>query len=210
MPLAPFALLSSTSMSASPSSRSRSAVEPEGGSEEALARDVEAAQAGNVRAFERLYRAHAGRVYALCLRISADPVRAEVLTQDAFVRAWERLGSFRPLASVKDRSFGAWLRQLAVNVVLGDLRSSARRTRRIALTDDDAVLDGASPPPAHGERLDLERAIATLPEGARAVFVLHDVEGYGHGEIASLMGIAEGTSKAHLHRAREKLKEVLR
>jgi RNA polymerase sigma-70 factor (ECF subfamily) len=190
-------------------------VESEGASEEALARDVEAAQAGDVRAFERLYRAHAGRVYALCLRISADPARAELLTQDAFVRAWERLGSYRPMANAANAanakgSFGAWLRQLAVNVVLGDLRSSARRTRRVATTDDDAVLDGTSPPPAHGDRLDLERAIATLPEGARAVFVLHDVEGYGHGEIASLMGIAEGTSKAHLHKAREKLKEALR
>jgi RNA polymerase sigma-70 factor (ECF subfamily) len=185
-------------------------VKPESAPEEALDRDVHAAQRGDVQAFERLYRAHAGRVYALCLRISADPVRAEHLTQDAFVRAWEQLGSFRPLASAKERSFGAWLRRLAVNVVLGELRASARRTRRVASTDDEEILDGAAPPPAHGERLDLERAIATLPEGARAVFVLHDVEGYGHGEIASLMGIAEGTSKAHLRKAREKLKEALR
>jgi RNA polymerase sigma-70 factor (ECF subfamily) len=167
--------------------------------------DVRAAQAGNVAAFERLYRAHVGKVYALCLRLTADVPRAEQLTQDCFVRAWERLASFRG-----ESPFAGWLRQVAVNVVMADHRAGSRRARRVLSTDDDAVLDAPSAPSPHGDRMDLERAIAKLPEGARAVFVLHDVEGYGHGEIAELMGIAEGTSKAHLFKAREKLKEVLR
>lgn len=167
--------------------------------------DVRAAQAGDLRAFERLYRAHVGKVYALCLRLTADVPRAEQLTQDCFVRAWERLSSFR-----EESPFAGWLRQVAVNTVMADLRAGARRTRRVLPTDDEAILDAPSAPARPGDRLDLEKAIGTLPANARAVFVLHDVEGYGHGEIATLMGIAEGTSKAHLHTAREKLKEVLR
>ncbi|MGO9000181.1 MAG: RNA polymerase sigma factor [Polyangiaceae bacterium] len=169
--------------------------------------DVRAAQNGDVAAFERLYRAHAGRVYALCLRFTADGSRAETLAQDSFVKAWERLGTFRGDSSF---AFAAWLRQVTVNVVMGDQRAATRRTRRVTTTDDDAVLDGASVPRMDAERLDLERAIRVLPEAARTVFVLHDVEGYGHQEIASLMGIAEGTSKAHLHKARGKLQEILR
>jgi RNA polymerase sigma-70 factor (ECF subfamily) len=166
--------------------------------------DVHAARTGDVRAFERLYRAHVGRIYAVCLRLTADPTRAEQLTQDAFVRAWEKISSFQ------DGAFGAWLKRLAVNVVLTEMRSTARRHRRVTPTDDEEMMDAPAPPRPTGERLDLERAIATLPEGARSVLVLHDVEGYGHDEIASLMGIAEGTSKAHLHKARVKLKEALR
>jgi len=191
MPLAPpFALLS-----ASPS------VIPT----ESLLSDVRAAQSGDVAAFERLYRAHVGRIYALCLRLCADRARAEHLTQDAFVRAWERLASFRG-----DSAFPGWLRQVAVNVVMADMRATSRRTRRVMSTDDDEVLESASTTRHDGDRLDLERAIAKLPEAARTVFVLHDVEGYAHEEIAALVGIAEGTSKAHLHTARGKLKEVLR
>ncbi len=167
--------------------------------------DVHAAQRGDVAAFGRLYRAHVGRVYALCLRLTADGPRAEVLTQDAFVKAWEKLGTFRG-----ESPFGAWLRQVAVNVVMGDQRATTRRTRRVATTDDEEVLAGQSAPRRDAERLDLERAIRLLPEAARTVFVLHAVEGYGHEEIAGLMGIAEGTSKAHLHKARGKLQEILR
>jgi RNA polymerase sigma-70 factor (ECF subfamily) len=172
---------------------------------EGVAHDVGAAQRGDVAAFERLYRTHAGRVYALCLRLTADAPRAEMLAQDAFVKAWERLGTFRG-----ESPFSAWLRQVTVNVVMGDRRAAARRERRVTATDDDAVLDGPGGARMDAERLDLERAIRLLPEGARTVFVLHDVEGYGHEEIASVMGIAEGTSKAHLHKARGKLKEILR
>ena len=170
-----------------------------------LVEDVRAAQRGDVAAFERLYRAHAGRVYALCLRLTADAARAEVLAQDSFVKAWERLATFRG-----DSPFGAWLRQVTVNVVMGERRASARRLRRVTTTDDDEVLDAPGAARMDAERLDLERAIRVLPETARTVFVLHEVEGYGHDEIASLMGIAEGTSKAHLHKARGKLQELLR
>jgi RNA polymerase sigma-70 factor (ECF subfamily) len=196
MPLVPpFALLSSTSARPAP---------PACGSE-GLSEDVRAAQKGDVVAFGRLYRAHVGRVYALCLRLTADTARAEALAQDSFVKAWERLATFRG-----ESPFAAWLRQVTVNVVMGDRRASSRRLRRVAPTDDDAVLEAPAAPRMDAERLDLERAIRVLPETARTVFVLHEVEGYGHEEIASLMGIAEGTSKAHLHKARGKLQELLR
>jgi RNA polymerase sigma-70 factor (ECF subfamily) len=179
---------------------------PENPVQDEFADDVRAAQRGDVAAFERLYRAHAGRVYALCLRLTANASRAEALAQDAFVRAWERLASFRG-----ESPFGAWLRQVTVNVVMADQRATTRHTRRVMSTDDEELLDAApAPKRSDAERIDLERAIRTLPDGARAVFVLHDVEGYGHEEIASLMGIAEGTSKAHLHKARGKLQEILR
>ena len=181
------------------------AARPEVPAPDGLAENVRAAQLGNVAAFERLYRAHVGRVYGLCLRLTADAARAEQLTQDAFVRAWERLSTFR-----SECPFPGWLRQVAVSVVMADRRATARRTRRVFTTDDDEVLGAPSAQRNDGERLDLERAVGTLPEAARTVFVLHDVEGYGHEEIAGLMGIAEGTSKAHLHKARGKLKEVLR
>jgi RNA polymerase sigma-70 factor (ECF subfamily) len=172
---------------------------------DSFAEDVRAAQRGNVAAFERLYRAHAGRVYALCLRLTADAPRAETLTQDTFVRAWERLATFRG-----ESPFAGWLRQVTVNVVMAEQRAASRRTKRVMPTDDEAMLDAPAPPRPDAERIDLERAIRTLPDAARAVFVLHDVEGYGHEEIAGLMGIAEGTSKAHLHKARGKLQEILR
>jgi RNA polymerase sigma-70 factor (ECF subfamily) len=193
MPLAPpLALLSEADVSAQ-----------DGVVEEVRA--ARAAQRGDVAAFERLYRAHAGRVYALCLRLTADAPRAEALTQDSFVKAWERLATFRG-----ESPFGAWLRQVTVNVVMGDRRASTRRLRRVAPAEDETLLDSPAAPRMDAERLDLERAIRVLPEMARTVFVLHDVEGYGHEEIGSLIGIAEGTSKAHLHKAREKLKEILR
>ncbi|WP_394826354.1 RNA polymerase sigma factor [Pendulispora albinea] len=166
---------------------------------------VHAACAGDVGAFEQLYRTHVGRVHALCLRLVADAALAEQLTQDTFVRAWERLKSFRG-----ESAFATWLRHVAVNVVLEERRATARRTRRIMPTGDDAVLGSASGARRDDVGLDLERALAKLPEGPRTVFVLHDVEGYQHREIGDLLGIAEGTSKAHLHRARTLLKEGLR
>jgi RNA polymerase sigma-70 factor (ECF subfamily) len=164
---------------------------------------VRRAQAGDESAFEQLYREHVGRVYALCLRMTADAVAARELTQDVFVRAWERLDSFRG-----ESAFGTWLHRLAVNVVLMDRRLAARRA-------EDPLDDGDWTPPAatrHGSpalRLDLEAAVAALPPGARRVLVLHDIEGYEHAEIGKLLGIAEGTSKAHLFRARRLLREVL-
>jgi RNA polymerase sigma-70 factor (ECF subfamily) len=100
------------------------------------------------------------------------------------------------------------MREVTLNVVFADKRATSRRLARVT-PDDDQVNSAAATPTRTGERLDLERAIAALPEGARTVFVLHDVEGYGHEEIAKLLGVAEGTSKAHLHKARAKLKEAL-
>lgn len=162
------------------------------------------AQAGDVSAFERLYGEHVDRVYALCLRMSGDAASAEELTQDVFVRAWERLRGFRG-----ESAFDTWLHRLAVNVSLEARRSQGRRAARFFVTDDLSGFDAAAVEEAPGERLDLERAIARLPDGARSVFVLHDVEGYRHEEIAALTGRAVGTCKAHLHRARKLLREAL-
>ena len=169
-----------------------------GGSWEGL---VESAQAGDVAAFEALYRGHVGRVYALCLRMTAEVSAAEDLTQEAFVRAWRKLGSFRG-----DSAFSTWLHRVAVNVVLGHRRSRMRRAARMEALKTEP---GRAPSSSPALRMDLEAAIASLPDGAREVFVLHEVEGYRHDEIAELAGIATGTSKAHLHRARTLLKERL-
>jgi RNA polymerase sigma-70 factor (ECF subfamily) len=167
---------------------------------------VRRAQAGEVAAFEELYRENVGRVFAVCLRIAADPALAEELTQEAFVRAWRKLGSFRG-----ESAFSSWLHPLAVNVALSERRSSKRRAERVLATDDLAPFDVPGEAPREpGTALDLERALATLPPGARAVFVLHDVEGWRHDEIADRTGIAVGTSKAQLHRARKLLQEALK
>jgi RNA polymerase sigma-70 factor (ECF subfamily) len=166
---------------------------------------VRQAQAGNEAAFEQLYREHAGRVYALCLRMAGDTAHAKELVQDVFVRAWEKLGSFRG-----ESAFSSWLHRLAVNVVLMDRRLAARRSED-TLPDDDGPqgtgLSAREAPP--GLRMDLEAAIAALPAMMRQVLVLYDIEGYEHGEIARLLGVAEGTSKAHLHHARRRLREAL-
>jgi RNA polymerase sigma-70 factor (ECF subfamily) len=165
---------------------------------------VRAAQAGDLSAFEQLYRSAIGLVYALCLRMSGSAALAEELTQDVFVRAWRKLPTFRG-----ESAFATWLTRLAVNVVLTERRDRGRREARLAFSDD---LDSLAPhaPTGHpGTALDLERAIAGLPEQARRVFILHDVEGWGHGEIARLTGLAVGTCKSHLHRARALLREVL-
>jgi RNA polymerase sigma-70 factor (ECF subfamily) len=164
---------------------------------------VQAAREGDVAAFARLYREHVGKVYALCLRLSADKIHAELLTQDVFVRAWERLASYRG-----ESSFATWLRRVAVNVVLAERRSTSRRTRRV-VTIDDETLAKAPLDRADDVEIDLDRAIARLPEGARTVFVLHAIEGYQHNEIAELLGIAEGTSRAQYHTARTLLKKDL-
>ena len=172
----------------------------ERGSEPDVNELVERARRGDRAAFEGLYRAHAGRVHAVCLRMTGDPGRAEDLTQDAFIRAWRRLASFRG-----ESAFSTWLHRLAVNVVLEDRRSAGRREAR----ERSAATPDRARPARVGLGIDLERAIAELPEGARRVFVLYAIEGYGHREIAEMAGIAEGTSKAHLHRARDLLKRSL-
>ena len=161
--------------------------------------DVALARAGDRRAFERVYRACVGRVYATCLRMTADPVTADECTQTAFVNAWGALGGFRG-----EGSFSTWLHRIAVHAVLGDRRRGARGPVAVGAVDDI----GKTPVPP-GSRLDLERAIATLPDGAREVFVLHDVEGWSHEDIAAAMKVAVGTSKSQLHRARGLLRREL-
>lgn len=154
--------------------------------------------------FEALYREHAARVYAICLRLTADPAEAEAITQDVFVQAWRKLGQLRHPGSVL-----GWLRQIAVNAVRRDRRSAARRHARVELVGDPARVERGFTGPVPEHRLAVERAIAALPEGARAVLVLHDIEGYRHAEIAGMLGITPGTSKSQLHRARSLLREAL-
>jgi RNA polymerase sigma-70 factor, ECF subfamily len=171
---------------------------------------VSRAQHGDVDAFGDLYREHAGRVFALCVRMSGDRIHAQELMQDVFVRAWERLASFRG-----DASFGSWLHRLAVNVVLTGARTDRRREARVTLAEDLAAVESGGGSSARrqvadpGTAIDIERAIAALPPGARSAFVLHDVEGFSHAEIAELTGLAEGTIRAQLHRARKLLMEAL-
>jgi RNA polymerase sigma-70 factor (ECF subfamily) len=165
---------------------------------------VQDAQSGDLRAFERLYRDNERRVFALCLRLSSNPELAEELTQEVFIRAWKKLGSFRGQSA-----FSSWLYPLTVNVARSERRSRMRRLARVFATDDVAILEPPPQSPTPETGFDLEKAMATLPPGARTVFVLHDVEGRTHEEIASLLGLATGTSKAQLHRARRLLREAL-
>ncbi|HXH63350.1 MAG TPA: sigma-70 family RNA polymerase sigma factor [Gemmatimonadales bacterium] len=165
---------------------------------------VRRAQAGDQAAFEGVYRDHAARVYALCLRLTGSVSEAEERTQDVFVLAWRRLATFRG-----ESAFATWLHRLTVNLVLTERRTARRREARVLPMEDPASLehhDGSARP---GERLDLERAIAALPTGAREVFVLFDIEGFTHEEIGRRCGIAVGTSKAQLFRARRLLRERL-
>jgi len=166
---------------------------------------VRRAQAGEILAFEDLYRQHVGRVHALCLRMSRSPSEAEELTQRTFVRVWERLGSFRA-----ESKLSTWLYRIAVNVVLEERRSRDRRESRIVPEDPTDLERTAADRSGGGEdSRDLEKAIRGLPPAARMVFVLHDIEGYKHHEIARLTGRATGTCKAQLHRARRLLREAL-
>ncbi len=165
---------------------------------------VRRAQRGDPRAFEQIYRENVGRVYAICLRMTADAGRAEELTQDVFVRVWEKIGTFGAKSA-----FGSWLYRLTANLVVDSMRSAKRRSAHESSTDDPAAWERPEPAKDPGTGLDLDAAIASLPPGARTVFVLHDVEGFRHEEIAEIAGMAEGTSKAQLHRARRLLRERL-
>jgi RNA polymerase sigma-70 factor (ECF subfamily) len=158
---------------------------------------VRRVQRGDLGAFEPLYRRHAGRTYALCLRLTGDAQVAAERVQDVFVRARERMRTFRG-----ESAFSSWLHRLTVNVVLQDMRSTRRREARIML-DDTAV--ASAPEVRMDERIDLDAAVLRLPPGARVVFVLHDIEGYSHDEIASLLGNAPGTIRAQLWKARQML-----
>ena len=163
------------------------------------------AAGGDRRAFERLYRANVDRVFSVCVRMVGDRAFAEELTQDVFVRAWEKLQLFRG-----ESAFSTWLHRLAVNVVLNARKSEGRRRSRFESSDEDGAQEAAGPVrQVPGLRMDLEAAIAKLPPGARRVFVLHDVEGYKHEEIAQMFGVTAGACKAQLHRARMLLREAL-
>ena len=171
--------------------------------DQALAR---AAAGGDLPAFEALYRRHAGRVHGVIARlVGGQGSRAEDLTQDAFVRAWQALPAFR-----YESAFSTWLHRLAVNTALMEIRGRAGGEDR---ETDDSALEHLPTHDTAGQRmreqLDLERAVATLPERARAVLVLHDIEGWKHEEIAAELGMAVGSSKAHLHRARNLLRQRL-
>lgn len=158
---------------------------------------------GDMGAFEQLYRGHVGRVHGAILRlVGMDRGRAEELTQDAFVRAWQKLSSFR-----HESAFSTWLYRLGVNTALMELRG--RRDAKQADVEDIDDIAGGEVPFCAGERGDIERAVAALPPRARAVLVLHDVEGWKHEEIASELGMAVGSSKAQLHRARGLLRRSL-
>jgi RNA polymerase sigma-70 factor (ECF subfamily) len=166
---------------------------------------VRRAQHGDVQAFEVLYRTHAPAVHALCRRMTGGDERlCRDLVQDVFVRAWQRLPSFRGQSAL-----ATWMHRLAANVVLEHLRSAKRDGLRFL---DDAVDDAL---PARNverqldTRMDLDHAVAQLPAGARSVFVLHDVQGYSHDEIAEMTGIAAGTARAQLWRARRALMRLL-
>ena len=170
--------------------------------------DVALAASGDRRAFERLYRTHVNRVFTICTRMCGSRVRGEELTQDVFVRAWEKLPQFRG-----DAQFSTWIHRVAVNIALTDRKNEARSRKR--LVEDEAEGGGETPlqkasvTPGYGDRMDITAAMENLPPGARKIFVLHDIEGYKHEEIAEMCGITAGGSKAQLHRARLLLREAL-
>lgn len=161
--------------------------------------DAVLAASGDAQAFERLYRRHLGRVYSLARRM-LGPEEADDATQAVFIRTWEKLGTFRG-----ESAFGTWLHRLAINVMLA--RRTTIGTERKRYAEPEAALERVSGRAAPKDlSMDFARAIERLPRGAREVFVLHDIEGYKHEEIAELLGIVTGTSKAQLHRARMALR----
>jgi len=167
---------------------------------------VESAARGSAAAFERLYRLHAGKVYGLCLRMTGQRETAEDCTQEAFVQAWRSLPRFEGRAS-----FGTWIHRIAVNAVLAQVRRRGEQTGLRASIEDelaDSLPDGSIGDTGAG--MDLEAAIAALPPGARYVLVLAGVYGYSHEETAGMLGVAVGTCKAQLHRARHLLGQRMR
>lgn len=191
-----------------PNGRSSSAAPP---AQDAI---IALAQAGDHQAFAQLYSLHKRRVYSLCLRMVGDVATAEDMTQEAFLQLHRKIGTFRG-----ESSFSTWLHRIAVNVVLMDLRKKGLQLSSLdeAMEPDP---DNQRPGRSFGapdltlsgtiDRLVLKRAIAELPAGYRLMFVLHDIEGFDHNEIANLIGCSIGTSKSQLHKARLKLRDVLR
>ena len=175
------------------------ATQPSKGDEAAF---IRRAQQSDTRAFEELYRMHVDKVYGLCLRMTGNVSEAEDCVQEAFIQAWNKLSKFRG-----DSAFATWLHRIAVNSVLGRMRKSNRERDRI-----QAAAEVSSAPASfedNGHLRDLSDAIDRLPEGARHVFVLSAVYGYSHDEASKMLGIAVGTSKAQLHRARRLLAQQL-
>ena len=174
-----------------------------------LDRLIQLAAEGDVTAFEEVYRTHYRRVYNKCLRLTRNAFDAEDLTQDVFIHLYRKLKTFRG-----ESAFTTWLHRLTVNVVLNARKSEGRTRTRFEENDDeaggmDAHAGVVGTPLAPGDLLDLEEAVTRLPPGARRVFVLHDVEGYKHEEIAEMLGVTSGATKAQLHRARLLLREAL-
>jgi RNA polymerase sigma-70 factor, ECF subfamily len=164
---------------------------------------VQRASKGDVRAFERLYREHVGRVYGLCLRMTRDPAMAEDCTQEAFINAWKALARFETRSSL-----ATWLHRIAVNVALAK-RRKASVVLESTSDDDGEVIESDWTLETPLEVNEIEAAIERLPEGARDVLVLHALYGYSHLETAEMLGVAEGTCKAQLHRARSLLRDKL-
>jgi RNA polymerase sigma-70 factor, ECF subfamily len=160
---------------------------------------VQRARSGDTRAFERLYREHAGRVYGLCLRMTRDAALAEDCTQETFINAWRALDRFETRSAM-----GTWLHRIAVNVALGK-----RRKATPLLVDEDEPIESEWTLETPLEVNEIETAIADLPDGARDVLVLYAIYGYSHAEAAEMLGVAEGTCKAQLHRARGLLRDRL-
>lgn len=163
-------------------------------------------RAGDVAAFEALYKRHSPRLYALASRMAGSVDEGEDLLQDIFLQAYRRLGSFKG-----DSTVGTWLYRLAINLCLDFIRSRQAKNSKLTgtLDDDSSPFEPAAPRESPIARIDLERAIAELPDGCRAAFVLHDVEGFDHHEVGNILGIAEGTSKSQVFKARMKLRTTL-
>ena len=167
---------------------------------------IKEAVGGSAAAFKELYNSHVNRIYALCLRYSQDSDTADELTQEVFIKAWEKLGSFQ-----FGSKFSSWLYTIATNQFLMMKRSEKRFAERVNTFGENQLRDNPllRPSVSHDYSIDVEKALAKLPEQARLTFVLHDIEGYKHHEISEIMNIQVGTSKAHLHRARKMLREEL-
>ncbi|MER3428723.1 MAG: RNA polymerase subunit sigma-24 [Pyrinomonas sp.] len=167
------------------------------------------AAAGDAAAFEEIYRRHFRRVYALCLRMLGNPAEAEDLTQEVFLNLYNKIGTFRG-----ESAFSTWLHRMTVNQVLMHLRRKSTRSEQTTEEGETPVqiVQGTEDPSRMPiiDRIALEKAIAQLPPGYRTVFVLHDIEGYDHDEIARMMGTSSGTSKSQLHKARLKLRNLIR
>ena len=173
---------------------------------------IERAKQGDAAAFEVLYNLHKRRVYSLCLRMTTNTAEAEDLTQEAFLQLFRKIGTFRG-----ESAFSTWLHRMAVNVVLMQLR---KKGLQVVPLDDENEGEEETPKKDYGaqdnvfagslDRLQLKNAIDRLPPGYRSIFVLHDVEGFEHNEIAEMVGCSIGNSKSQLHKARMKLRELLK